>query len=220
MPAHTLERFRLSRRLRGADRRHRARCRHCRHLDCACISSSAGLRSRSSTAAGRARAPPTAMPASSRATRSFRRRFRRIGARLRGSRSSAHREANYHLAFLPRAAPWLLAFRAASQPARLIETAQAMRPLFARAVAEHEALMQPSPAPSAISTGAAGSSSIAATRGSRRRRANSILRRTLASPTCRSIATRRACARAVACAGVSPCRALDRRGRASPIRWR
>ena len=48
--------------------------------------------------------------------------------------------ANYHLAFLPKIAPWLLAFRAASQPERLIETAQAMRPLFARAVAEHETL--------------------------------------------------------------------------------
>ena len=48
--------------------------------------------------------------------------------------------ANYHLAFLPKITPWLLAFRAASQPERLIETAQAMRPLFARAVAEHETL--------------------------------------------------------------------------------
>ena len=48
--------------------------------------------------------------------------------------------ANYHLTFLPRIAPWLLAFRAASQPARLVETAQLMRPLFARAVAEHDAL--------------------------------------------------------------------------------
>src|SRR5436189_5242486 len=50
-------------------------------------------------------------------------------------------EANYHLTFLPHVAPWLLAFRAASQPARLIETAHAMRPLFARAVAEHETLL-------------------------------------------------------------------------------
>ena len=50
-------------------------------------------------------------------------------------------QANYHLTFLPRIAPWLAAFRAASQPARLIETAQLMRPLFARAVAEHEALV-------------------------------------------------------------------------------
>ena len=37
--------------------------------------------------------------------------------------------ANYHLTFLPRVAPWLLAFRAASQPQRLVETAQLMRPL-------------------------------------------------------------------------------------------
>ena len=50
-------------------------------------------------------------------------------------------EANYHLSFLPQVAPWLLAFRAASQPARLLETAQAMRPLFAGAVAEHEVLV-------------------------------------------------------------------------------
>jgi D-amino-acid dehydrogenase len=49
-------------------------------------------------------------------------------------------EENYHLSFLPQVAPWLLAFRAASQPARLIETAHIMRPLMARAVAEHEAL--------------------------------------------------------------------------------
>ena len=49
-------------------------------------------------------------------------------------------EANYHLSFLPTVAPWLLAFRAASQPSRLIETAQIIRPLMARAVAEHEAL--------------------------------------------------------------------------------
>jgi len=50
-------------------------------------------------------------------------------------------EANYHLAFLPQVVPWLLAFRAASRPERLIETARVMRPLFARAVAEHEVLM-------------------------------------------------------------------------------
>ena len=48
--------------------------------------------------------------------------------------------ANYHLTFLPKVAPWLLAFRSASQPERLVETAQLMRPLLARAVAEHEAL--------------------------------------------------------------------------------
>jgi D-amino-acid dehydrogenase len=50
-------------------------------------------------------------------------------------------EANYHLSFLPQALPWLMAFRAASQPARLAETARLIRPLYAGAVAEHEALM-------------------------------------------------------------------------------
>jgi len=50
-------------------------------------------------------------------------------------------EANYHLSFLPKVAPWLLAFRAWSQPDKLVETARAMRPLFGRAVAEHETLM-------------------------------------------------------------------------------
>ncbi len=51
-------------------------------------------------------------------------------------------EANYHLSFLPQVVPWLMAFRRASRPQRLIETAHAMRPLFARAVGEHETLMQ------------------------------------------------------------------------------
>jgi len=50
-------------------------------------------------------------------------------------------EANYHFSFLPQALPWLLAFRAASRPDRLAETARLIRPLFARAVSEHEALM-------------------------------------------------------------------------------
>jgi D-amino-acid dehydrogenase len=50
-------------------------------------------------------------------------------------------EANYHLMFLPKVAPWLLAFRGASRPERLLETAQLMRPLFAHAVAEHEVLV-------------------------------------------------------------------------------
>ena len=59
-------------------------------------------------------------------------------ARVAFKRSS---EANYHFSFLPKVAPWLLAFRAASQPKRIIETAQLNRPLFARALAEHEALM-------------------------------------------------------------------------------
>jgi D-amino-acid dehydrogenase len=50
-------------------------------------------------------------------------------------------EVNYHLASLPRVLPWLMAFRAASTPERRAETARLMRPLMARAVAEHEALM-------------------------------------------------------------------------------
>ena len=50
-------------------------------------------------------------------------------------------EANYHLSFLPQVAPWLLAYRANSALERRIEFAELMRPLFARAVAEHEALM-------------------------------------------------------------------------------
>ncbi|MBV8289558.1 MAG: FAD-dependent oxidoreductase, partial [Hyphomicrobiales bacterium] len=50
-------------------------------------------------------------------------------------------EANYHLSFLPQVAPWLLQFRAASRLERLVETARLMRPLFARALAEHEALL-------------------------------------------------------------------------------
>ncbi len=58
-------------------------------------------------------------------------------ARIALKRSSV---VNYHAAHLPRVAPWLAAFRAYSQPERLIETARLMRPLFARAVAEHEAL--------------------------------------------------------------------------------
>ena len=51
-------------------------------------------------------------------------------------------EANYQLTFLPKIAPWLMAFRAASQPKQLIETAHLIRPLFGSAVAEHEALMR------------------------------------------------------------------------------
>src|SRR6202012_3689054 len=50
-------------------------------------------------------------------------------------------EANYHLSFLPKVAPWLLAFRHWSQPDRLVETARVMRPLFGRAIAEHKVLM-------------------------------------------------------------------------------
>jgi D-amino-acid dehydrogenase len=47
---------------------------------------------------------------------------------------------NYHVRHLLRVAPWLNAFRVASQPAQLRETARLMRPLFERAVAEHETI--------------------------------------------------------------------------------
>jgi D-amino-acid dehydrogenase len=50
-------------------------------------------------------------------------------------------DANYHLGFLPWVAPWLMRFRAASQPAVMEETARINRPLFVRSIAEHEALM-------------------------------------------------------------------------------
>ena len=50
-------------------------------------------------------------------------------------------EANYELSFLPRIAPWLMAFRAASRRSRLIENAHLIRPLFGSAVSEHETLM-------------------------------------------------------------------------------
>src|SRR4029077_13535443 len=41
-------------------------------------------------------------------------------------------EANSPFGFLPKAAAWLLAFRRASRPDKLVETARVMRPLFAR----------------------------------------------------------------------------------------
>lgn len=50
-------------------------------------------------------------------------------------------DANYHLSFLPHVASWLFAFRAASRRDHLAETAQLIRPLFSRAVPEHETLM-------------------------------------------------------------------------------
>lgn len=50
-------------------------------------------------------------------------------------------EANYHLSFLPHVAPWLLAFRSATSPDRLVETAKLIRPLYSHAVGEHETLL-------------------------------------------------------------------------------
>ncbi len=50
-------------------------------------------------------------------------------------------EANYHLSFLPKIAPWLLAYRANTTAEKSLEFADQMRPLFSHAVSEHEALM-------------------------------------------------------------------------------
>ncbi|MFA6264717.1 MAG: FAD-dependent oxidoreductase [Pseudolabrys sp.] len=63
-----------------------------------------------------------------------------LGALMRVAFKQAS-DANYHLGFLPWVAPWLLAFRANSRPKAIEKTARINRPLFARAVAEHEALM-------------------------------------------------------------------------------
>ncbi len=51
-------------------------------------------------------------------------------------------EANYHLTALPKLLPWLFAYSLASRPAAMLDFARKMRPLFARAVAEHEALIK------------------------------------------------------------------------------
>jgi D-amino-acid dehydrogenase len=52
-------------------------------------------------------------------------------------------EANLHWSALPRIAPWLFHYWRASTPPRVAATAQAMRPLIERCIAEHEALMAP-----------------------------------------------------------------------------
>ena len=63
-----------------------------------------------------------------------------FGALLRIALKQAP-EANYHFSALPGLAPWLLAYRANTRGARALDFAKAMRPLYARAIAEHEALM-------------------------------------------------------------------------------
>src|SRR5262249_1811289 len=63
-----------------------------------------------------------------------------FGALLRIALKQAP-EANYHLSALPGFAPWLLAYRANTRGTRAMDFVNAMRPLYARAVAEHETLM-------------------------------------------------------------------------------
>lgn len=53
-------------------------------------------------------------------------------------------EANYHFSVLPALLPWLLAYYRAGRPDRMFEFAHGMRPLFAGALAEHEALISES----------------------------------------------------------------------------
>ena len=65
---------------------------------------------------------------------------RGLGALLRISFKRAT-EANYHLRFLPRIVPWLIAYRSNSTLERRTEFARLMRPLYERARPEHEALM-------------------------------------------------------------------------------
>jgi D-amino-acid dehydrogenase len=67
----------------------------------------------------------------------------RMGAVLRVALKRAT-DANYHFSFLPHIAPWLLQYRANSAIERRIRFANLMRPLYAAAVPEHEALMQES----------------------------------------------------------------------------
>jgi D-amino-acid dehydrogenase len=55
-------------------------------------------------------------------------------------------EANYHFSFLPQIAPWLWAYRQNTQLAGRINFAKLMRPMFARALPEHETLMAESDA--------------------------------------------------------------------------
>ena len=53
-------------------------------------------------------------------------------------------EANYHLSYLPRMLPWLFAYWRAGRPEHMFEFANGMRPLFASALTEHEALLKES----------------------------------------------------------------------------
>jgi D-amino-acid dehydrogenase len=50
-------------------------------------------------------------------------------------------EANYHFSHLPKLAPWLVSYLRHSRGQGMRDFAHKMRPLFAHAVAEHEALM-------------------------------------------------------------------------------
>ena len=74
-----------------------------------------------------------AMPGSSKATRFSRRAFPSSFSRpVAGRTSSARREANYHVSFLPKIAALAVGVPAASRPAMADENAQLIRPLFSQ----------------------------------------------------------------------------------------
>jgi D-amino-acid dehydrogenase len=53
-------------------------------------------------------------------------------------------EANYHLSYLPKLAPWLFAYLRHSTTEAMFDFAEQMRPLFAASISEHEKLMRES----------------------------------------------------------------------------
>ena len=65
----------------------------------------------------------------------------KIGALLKIALKQAP-EANYHLSYLPKLAPWLFAYLRHSTGEAMFEFAEKMRPLFAASIAEHETLMR------------------------------------------------------------------------------
>ena len=66
-----------------------------------------------------------------------------FGALLRIALKQAP-EANYHLSALPKIAQWLLAYRANTRGKESLAFAEAMRPLYANALSEHEVLLNES----------------------------------------------------------------------------
>ena len=82
-----------------------------------------------------------ATPELSKATQYFRRHFHRMSAALCVSRSSARARQTITFHFCRRCCPGCWRFARPRGPERLAETARLIRPLFSRAVAEHEALM-------------------------------------------------------------------------------
>ena len=94
-----------------------SRRRDCRHLRSRCISPNAGSRWRWSTAAGRARRPRIGNAGIIEGNTIFPPAFPNDIARLLRIALKRAPEANYHLAFLPRLVPWLLAYRANSRAA-------------------------------------------------------------------------------------------------------